>query len=131
MNDKIIYDISMFFDAFITPKSRNCRIYIVNISEDDGKVLGTGKRYILDKNKPAHSYLFDEYKKFIGCINITGPRPKRDEDIIEYNKQSDSRIDKYRKDIVDIVNRKNLFDPPNNYFWDGIRYSWWIRHNSA
>jgi hypothetical protein len=109
MKDPVKHDASLGVAVFIRPKYDDCRIFIAIYSDSKG-ILENGKEYIPDHQCPAHARVYTANRNFIGRLNITGPRPVKPDDVIEYLKSKRSRIDNYLEDIVEVVNRYRIKD---------------------
>lgn len=105
---------------------KKCRIFIREDPNDHGSI-GDGKRYIPDSKSPAHAHVLDASGKLIGFLNITGPRPTTENDVWEYKRPKESKLDEYRDDIVNWANDKikgEDKDEGNIYRWTGLRSQW-------
>ena len=102
-----------------------CRIYILENPVDHGNI-GDGKRYIPDRQNPAHVHVYDANNKLVGLLNITGPRPQNEEGVWEYRKPIKSKLDKYREDIVNWANTQEIFEEEGVriYNWSLLRLQW-------
>ena len=104
---------------------KKCRIFIRENPDDHGSI-GDGKRYIPDAKSPAHAHVFDSSGKLVGFLNITGPRPRNENDVWEYRKSKKSQLDAYREDIVNWANEQKTFEEEGVtiYNWSLLRQQW-------
>jgi hypothetical protein len=64
------------------------------------KRFGDGKRYLTDSQHPAYLRVYSKRCEFIGFLNITGPKPKNNNEIVECFKGTTSNLERYYEDII-------------------------------
>jgi len=104
---------------------KKCRIFIRENPDDHGSI-GDGKRYIPDRQSPAHAHVFNQSGDLVGLLNITGSRPQTETDVWEYRKPKVSKLDEYREDIVNWANEQETFEEEGVkiYNWSLLRQQW-------